>query len=192
MQTSTSIKETSRQGLTLASTGGSNPKLTESASRSYCACITGAISEKWRGDQKVWILENLELLETGFSSFLPRDLGIFDFRKNSWLLHSRRCVLQILSTLPANFAVNGCAASRINRQWERSCQELCCLWKSLALLANTEDLGNLSNVISSKQHEFSVQLGSEIKCQSRKLLSFTLPRAKDLFSRDMETSALRK
>lgn len=83
---------------------------------------------------------------------------------------SRWCVLQILYTLPANFTVTGCAASRTamhvsSGQWERYCQELCRLWKMPALLANIEDLGNLSNVIPSKQHEISVQLESEIKCQ---------------------------
>lgn len=43
------------------------------------------------------------------------------------------------------------------------------------MLANTEDLGNLSNVISSKQHEISMQLEKEIKYQTAKKAVITYP-----------------
>jgi len=86
METSTSVSETNRRVLTLASTAVNHLELTASAHRSYCALLTAARSDKRRSDQKVQILENLQLLETNFSSFLPKDLGIFDFRKSSWLI----------------------------------------------------------------------------------------------------------
>lgn len=107
-----------------------------------------------------------------FFCFPNRGLGRLISDKAPGLFQDPRwCVLQKLCTLPASFS--GCSASRIamhisTGQWERYCQELCCLWKMPVLLANIEDLGNLSNVISSRQHEIFMQLGSEIKCHAVK------------------------
>lgn len=150
--------------------------------------------ERRSSDQKVEVLENLWLLETSFSAFLTKGLRIFNFRKKPGLLQDQRwCVLQILCTLPASFT--GCASSRISMhistgQWKIRCQEPCCLWKIPVLLANTEDLGNLSNVISSKQHEIFMQLKSEIKCQTMKkaVITYTF-QIQALSSGDTETPA---
>lgn len=58
------------------------------------------------------------------------------------------------------------------------------------LLANTEDLGNLFNVISSKQQEIFMQLQSEIKCQTVKKAVIIYPfQSQALSSGDTETPA---
>lgn len=140
-----------------------------------CFNHTGAVSKKGEAvTRKYRFWRTYGSLRPAFPISCQRTWESLISEKAAGLFQDARwCVLQILCTLPANFTVTGCAGSRIamhisSGQWERYCQELCCLWKMPALLANIEDLGNLSNVIASKQHEISIKLESEIKCQTVK------------------------